>query len=357
MFAFHSNMALLNIRSRGRMAPGAACIAAGYHIVNSGPSALSRSCGVGPTARGGRLFSTTSCCLDQDKEQEQVEYRRRRSLFTVPSSLDRRLAKIPFIAEKADSIVLDLEDGVAMNMKKEARVKAAKALEKSDFKAAEVCVRVNDVQSGLLHDDLAAVARAERLQCIVVPKVSTVQDLTVVVDLLTKKYQRDDLSILAAIETAEGVINLRDIASSHRKHLAGLIFASEDYCADVGLIRTPGMGEMLYARSKMVTYAKYNGLQAIDLVCIDHKDMGILEEECKNGRCMGFTGKQVIHPDQLTVVNATFVPSPKDVAFAQQVVDLFQSASAKGEGTFVLEGKVIDMPVYKWALRILESAV
>ena len=98
---------------------------------------------------------------------------------------------------------------------------------------------------------------------------------------------------MAAIETAEGLVNLPEISKlgTNGIRLQGLIFASEDYCADLGLIRTKSMHEMLYARSHLVTYAKLNRIQAIDLVCIDHKDMNALREECVNGRNMGFTGK------------------------------------------------------------------
>ena len=106
--------------------------------------------------------------------------RRRRSLFTVPSSLDRRLAKIPFIAQTADSIVLDLEDGVAFNQKQEARLKAVATLQNGDFKQAEICVRINDVSTNLFMDDLKAIVSQPRLECIVIPKVNKANDVNLI---------------------------------------------------------------------------------------------------------------------------------------------------------------------------------
>lgn len=140
-------------------------------------------------------------------------------------------------------------------------------------------------------------------------------------------------------------------------YLDALIFASEDYCADLESIRTQKATELIYARSQLVTVAKAYGLQAIDMVHINFKNLEDLRNECQEGREMGFTGKQAIHPMQLETIHESFAPSPKDITFAQNCVREYESVTADGgKGACVVDGIVVDAPVYKWALKILKRA-
>lgn len=114
--------------------------------------------------------------------------------------------------------------------------------------------------------------------------------------------------------------------------------------------------ELLYARSAVVNAAKSFGLQAIDLVCIDYKNLNQLEKECLNGKSFGFTGKQAIHPDQVELINSIFTPSKEEISWALEVVKGYQEHCTKGVGAFNYEGKVIDLPVVKIARKILIQA-
>lgn len=121
----------------------------------------------------------------------------------------------------------------------------------------------------------------------------------------------------------------------------------------MGLTRTPLKTELLYTRGKLVCYAKAFGLDAIDLVCIDFKDNEILFEEAEQGSQMGFTGKQAIHPNQIQTIYKAFSPSNKKVEFARKIVQGFEEHSCSGKGAFEVDGKMIDMPMLKWARGIL----
>ncbi|RKP22207.1 Pyruvate/Phosphoenolpyruvate kinase-like domain-containing protein, partial [Syncephalis pseudoplumigaleata] len=160
-----------------------------------------------------------------------------------------------------------------------------------------------------------------------------------------------------------GVMNLKEIATSDTR-LSALLFAAEDYCADLaGLIRTTHRREMLYARSALVTTACAYGLQSIDLasrdhsfVCMDYQDDEILRHECQEGREMGFTGKQAIHPRQIVTIQEMFRPSEEDLIRAVKIVKGYVEHAQRGLGAFGLEGKVIDLPVVKWAERLIARA-
>lgn len=289
------------------------------------------------------------------QSQSKTE-RSRRALFNVPGSEERKLKAS--LRLKADSIVFDLEDGVAMNRKGAARQMVFDALETFDLGKLEKAVRINAIGTGMEIDDLNVILRSSKLQCIVIPKVQSPKDIEFVSQMIESAApdsSRHNIRLIACIESALGIMNLKEIASCNPK-LDALVFASEDYCADTGMIRTPSRKELMYARSAVVTAACAYGLQAIDLVCLDYKDGDILKEESREGREMGFTGKQAIHPAQVDIIQQVYSPSPAEIEKATQIVRGYQEHTRKGVGAFNLDGKMVDMPVVKWAERLLAKA-
>ncbi|KAF9418486.1 hypothetical protein BGZ94_009688 [Podila epigama] len=283
----------------------------------------------------------------------EPEKRIRRSIFYVPGSDERKLKSSLSLA--ADCLVYDLEDGVAHNRKNIAREMVFDALEASEHRKAEKAVRINAVGSGLEFDDLNVVLRSSRLQAIVIPKVQSAKDVQFVsrmVDSVAPFITRKNVRIIASIESALGIMNLKEIATSDPR-VDALVFAAEDYCADLGLTRTREGTEMLYGRSAIVTAAHAYGLQAIDLVCMDYKNDDILREECEFGRRMGFLGKQAVHPRQLDIIQRCFLPTDQEIARAADISEGYQEHSKRGVGAFNYNGKVIDLPVVKWAEKIL----
>ncbi|CDH54133.1 citrate lyase beta subunit [Lichtheimia corymbifera JMRC:FSU:9682] len=289
--------------------------------------------------------------------------RSRRALFYVPGSDERKIHKS--ISVGADCIVYDLEDSVSLNKKGTARHMVIDALEASEHGKAEKAVRINAIGTGLELDDLNVILHSKRLQAIVIPKVQSAKDINFVsrmIDSVAVESQRERIRLIASVESALGIMNIREIATADPR-LDALIFAAEDYCADLGLIRTRRRNEMLFARQTIVNAAGAYGLQSLDLVCVNYQDEDVLREECKEGREFGFTGKQAIHPSQIDIIQEMFLPDPKDLEHAVRILEGFEHHSEKGVGAFNLDGKMfvlimhmIDMPVVKWANKIVSRA-
>ncbi|KAJ8027565.1 Citramalyl-CoA lyase, mitochondrial [Holothuria leucospilota] len=241
----------------------------------------------------------------------------RRAMLYVPGSDERKLQKIS--TQEVDCAVMDCEDGVAVNRKVDARRTVSSMLDKlSCPHVRDLAVRVNSVSSGLAEEDLKEVFKANRLpDTIMLPKEC-------------KKVS--DKSLL----------------------FEAVLFGSDDFCASIGATRTADAYELLYARQKVVATAKAFGMQAIDLVYIDFKDLDGLEKQSLEGSRMGFTGKQVIHPSQIPVVQKAFSPSEEQIKWATELVEAFKEHQETGKGAFDFKGEMIDMPSVLQAQNILK---
>jgi citrate lyase beta subunit len=260
---------------------------------------------------------------------------------------------------RVDCICMDMEDGVAASKKSEARAVIAQAMKELDFGKSERCIRINSLDSGLEKRDLVA-ALATNPDAVVVPKIETAQQVKWVSDHietyeLATKLNIGSVRLLVGVETAKGILNIREIAEAD-KRLEAIIFGAEDYAASVGATRTKGAMEVLYARSAVVAACAANGLQAIDMVFIDFRDLEELRVEAEQGAGLGFSGKQVIHPNQVPVVQEAFTPSDEAIAYARRVVESFESSQREGRGAYALDGRMIDMPLLKNAQKVLERA-
>ncbi|CAH1799947.1 unnamed protein product [Owenia fusiformis] len=292
----------------------------------------------------------------------------RRAVLYVPGSDQRKLSKIPSL--KVDCAVMDCEDGVAVNRKDEARHTICKALDELVFGATECVARVNSVSSGLAEEDMKVILQANRLpDTIMLPKVESVQDIKWFSETLSQVLKHRDLrgdriNLVIFVESARGLLNLRDICLWGQElskgdtcfNLDGIVFGSDDFCADIGATRTTDAMELLYARQKVVIIAKAFGLQAIDLVHIDYKDLESLKRTSEAGAGMGFTGKQVIHPSQVPIVQAAFSPSPAKIEWASQLIEEFKLHQASGQGAFNFRGHMIDKPLLLQAENVLKLA-
>lgn len=258
-----------------------------------------------------------------------------------------------------DSICMDMEDGVAMNKKAEARAVIAQAMKELDFGASERCIRINSLGSGFEKDDLAS-ALAANPDTIVVPKIDTAEQVKWVSEQietheLASGKTLGSIRLLVGVETAKGILNLKEIASAD-KRLEAIIFGGEDYAASVGAVRTKDATELLYARQATVTACAANDLQAVDIVFIDFKDPQGLRVEAEQGAGFGFSGKQVIHPNQVPVAQEAFTPSDSAIEYAKRIVESFESSQKEGKGAYALDGKMIDMPLLKNAQKVLDRA-
>ncbi|MBZ0301742.1 MAG: CoA ester lyase [Anaerolineae bacterium] len=282
----------------------------------------------------------------------------RRALLFMPGDDRHKIEKGAALG--VDAIIMDLEDGVALSRKQAARETIAAALQAVDFGQTERLIRINPpVGGGLYVADLEATA-PYRPDGYVLPKVESAQQLRDVSQRLEQfesrfRWPEGTIKLLALIETARGVVNLREIAESDDR-LVALIFGAEDLAADLGAIRTPDGWEVFYGRSAVVIHARANGIQPIDTIYPHLQNRTGLESETEQALYMGFTGKLAIHPQQVEVIQAVFTPSAEDVARAQHMIAAFRTHQAAGEGVFVFDGKMIDMPMIRAAEVVLARA-
>jgi len=283
--------------------------------------------------------------------------RTRRALLFMPGDDRRKIEKGAGL--NVDTIIMDLEDGVALNNKPSARTSIASALTEVDFGRTERLVRINPVGSDWEDEDIALTAPS-RPDGYVLPKVQAawqVQEISAKIEAVEKTHHWPVLSIrlLAIIETARGIVNLREIAESDPR-LDALIFGAEDLAGDIGATRTPEGREVLYARSKVVIHAKAFGLQAIDTVFIDLNDLEGLQAQTHEAQIMGFDGKLAIHPRQVEPIQQLFTPTPEEIERAQRLIHAHDLQQAAGSGVFELDGKMVDMPMIRAAQAVLQRA-
>ncbi len=282
--------------------------------------------------------------------------RARRALLYMPGDDRHKIEKALTLG--VDSICMDMEDGTAFSRKAEARAVIAKALQELGFGNSEKLARINSVGSGLEKDDIQAVLPFHP-DGIVIPKLEEpgqIQWAHEIIEAAELKYgwPVNSVRLLVGVETASGILNLKEIASHPR--LDALIFGGEDFAASVGATRTPGATELLYARLATLTVAAASGLQAIDMVTIGFKDPELVRAEALAGARLGFSGKQIIHPAQVAPVQEAFTPDDEAIAYARRIVETFEANQAKGAGAYDLDGKMIDMPLVRNARKVLDRA-
>ena len=281
---------------------------------------------------------------------------------SVPGSSQRFLYKSRGLT--ADVVMYDLEDSVTPGRKAQARALVREAIDQDiPSSISERAVRVNSVSSGLALADLEEVLKSPNLTTLVVPKVDAPSDLTFISDVISHsrpKQHTKPISILALIESAKSLSSLPEICAATPHLLSGLIFAAEDFALDLSLTRTPDLREFLYARSMIVTAARAHSLPStIDLVCTAFKseaDQETLENECRDGKRMGFNGKQCIHPSQVSTVSKIFSPELEEVEWAVRIELARKRAEQMGKGAWAMDGKMIDAPVEGKARAIVNKA-
>ncbi|KAF9464220.1 citrate lyase beta subunit [Collybia nuda] len=292
----------------------------------------------------------------------------RRSYLYVPSSSDRMLEKS--LTSNSDVIIYDLEDSIAPSPtdKKDARNKLLRFLNRSKpLHASQIAVRINGINTPFFYEDISQIASLTSVETLILPKIHSAQDIYHVSRAIRvasgNQPREESLKIVPSIESAQALWNLGSIAGWKSEYgseaggkLSALLFAAEDYCADTGIIRSPSRRELLYTRSQIVIAAKAFGLEAIDMVCVNYKDTDYLKEECHDGRYLGFTGKQAIHPAQVNIIQSAFGPSPTEILRAAKIIKQMALAHASQKGAAGLEGEMIDAPMLKQAEKTLASA-
>jgi citrate lyase subunit beta/citryl-CoA lyase len=277
-----------------------------------------------------------------------------RSLFFVPGNNPRFIEKAKTLP--VDVICFDLEDSVPLNEKDSARNLIKKALtNRSEYKS-EVYVRTNSPVSGLIPDDLLQIVQ-KGIDGIVIPKVNNAKELKKIEKLLIafeKKRRLNRIDLIPSIESAEGVVNSYNIASSSLR-ASFVVFGVFDLLNDLGIEYTKQADGAKYARAKIPLDAKAAGKYAIDAIWQDLNDKTGFEQDCILGKNLGYVGKCVIHPDQILTVHDVFYPTKAEIEWAEKVCKVYVASTRKKRGATVVEGKMIDEVHFKRAKALLDS--
>jgi (3S)-malyl-CoA thioesterase len=245
-----------------------------------------------------------------------------RTALYVPAINARALEKARGL--DVDMLIIDLEDSVPAESKAEARVAAVEEVAKG-FPGKLVAIRLNGLDSAELAADIAAAERS-LADCFVLPKVEVAADLDPVVARLPNP-------VLAMIEGPLGLYNAREIAA--HKAVVGVIAGVNDICADMGIRPGPKREGLELALQSIVLAAAAGGKPAFDGVSNKLDDMGGLEAECVQGRRYGFTGKTLIHPNQVPIANAAFGPSAEEVAAAEALIAASTGGAQRHKGKMI----------------------
>ncbi|WP_430615800.1 citrate (Pro-3S)-lyase, beta subunit [Enterococcus sp. DIV1067f] len=282
--------------------------------------------------------------------------RLRRTMMFVPGANAAMLRDAPLYG--ADSVMFDLEDAVSLNEKDSARTLVHFALKTFDYSAIETVVRINGLDTvGAL--DIEAMVLAG-VNVIRLPKTETAQDIIDVAAVITQVEKDNDLPVgttkmMAAIESAEGVLNARDIATASDR-LIGIALGAEDYVTNMKTRRYPDGQELLFARSMILHAARAAGIAAIDTVFSDINDTDGFIAETTRIKQLGFDGKSVINPRQIPLVNGIYAPSKAEIQQAKEVIWAIREAESKGSGVISLNGKMVDKPIVERAERVIALA-
>lgn len=282
--------------------------------------------------------------------------RLRRTMMFVPGANAAMLRDAPLSG--ADSVMFDLEDAVSLNEKDSARTLVHFALKTFDYSAIETVVRINGLDTvGAL--DIEAMVLAG-VNVIRLPKTETAQDIIDVAAVITQVEEENDLPVgttkmMAAIESAEGVLNARDIATASDR-LIGIALGAEDYVTNMKTRRYPDGQELLFARSMILHAARAAGIAAIDTVFSDINDTDGFIAETTRIKQLGFDGKSVINPRQIPLVNGIYAPSKTEIQQAKEVIWAIREAESKGSGVISLNGKMVDKPIVERAERVIALA-
>ena len=276
-----------------------------------------------------------------------------RSLIFVPGNNPRFLEKAKKI--QADIVCFDLEDSVPDDEKTSARKLIKNALKSRSEYSSSIFVRTNSPLSGKIPSDLKEIIQ-KGIDGIVIPKVNNVTELKKIQKTLSgleKSKKLKPIQIIPSIESAEGVVNSYPIAS-FGKRVTAIVFGIFDLLNDLGVEYAKDSPGGKYSRYKIPVDAAAAGISAIDGIWQDLNDLKGLQKDCNFGKSLGYAGKSVIHPDQISMVHKSFYPNKTEISWAEKVCKVYLESTKKGKGATTVDGKMIDEVHYKQAQALLD---
>jgi citrate lyase subunit beta/citryl-CoA lyase len=282
--------------------------------------------------------------------------RPRRSLLFMPGSNARALEKARNLP--ADGIILDLEDSVAPEAKAVARDQIAQAIAAGGFGKREVLIRTNSLDTPWWIEDIAMAGKA-RPDGILVPKISSVEDIDTIARCLRDLGADPSIRVWTMIETARAVLHAEELAATSRNsetRLAGFVFGPNDISRETRIRMLPGRATMLPMIAHCILAAHAYGLEILDGPYSDFSNVDGFGLECAQGRDLGFDGKTLIHPGQIEACNAIFTPPAEEVAYARRVIEAFQQPENASRGAIRLDGQMVERLHAEMAKRTIAIA-
>jgi citrate lyase subunit beta/citryl-CoA lyase len=268
--------------------------------------------------------------------------RPRRSLLFMPGSNARALEKARNLP--ADGIILDLEDSVAPDAKAVAREQIAKSLAEGGFGKREVLIRVNALDTPWWTEDTAMAGKA-RPDGILVPKVSSAQDLATIAGRLREINADTSIRVWVMIEIALAVLHAEELAAASRDpatRLAGFVFGPNDISRETRIRMQPGRAAMIPMITHCVLAARAHDLEILDGPYSDFGNVEGFAHECAQARDLGFDGKTLIHPGQIVACNAIFTPPEEEVAEARKIIAAFELPENRSRGAIQVDGRMVE---------------
>ena len=274
----------------------------------------------------------------------------RRSMLFLPGNNPNMLINGNCLG--SDAVIFDLEDAVAPDQKDAARILVRNTLKYMDFRGCERIVRINSIGTPYWQEDLKALL-PYKPDLILLPKTESAGDILTIDAYMTELGS--EVGVMALIETALGVENAFQIASSS-KRLKALFLGAEDLTADLRCKRTKEGREIEYARHRLVVAARAAGVDVYDTPFTDVNDDEGIVTDASLAKALGFTGKASISPRHVEVINSVFSPTQKDVDHAYEVMEAIALAKEQGKGAISLHGKMIDAPIVARAEQTIAMA-
>jgi len=280
----------------------------------------------------------------------------RRSMMFVPGNNPGMLQNAGIYG--ADTIILDCEDAVSVTEKDSARNLIFQAILEIKY-GTEVAVRINHINTPFGWDDLKRILPAKP-DLIRLPMCQAPDEIRQIADFISEAEHKNNfpagsIKMMAAIETPKGLRQAYEIASASPRMVA-LAIGAEDFIANLKTTRSKLGRELLAARGQLILAAREAGVQCIDTVFSDINDEEGLLRELELIKEMGFDGKSVVNPRQVSVVHNFFAPTIKEIGHAEMVLAAYQEALEKKSGVISLNGKMIDLPIVARAERTLAYA-
>ena len=287
----------------------------------------------------------------------EIKERLRRTMMFVPGNNPAMVKDAGIYG--ADSIMFDLEDAVSMAEKDAARDLVYEALQTQDYGDAELVVRVNGQDTPYYANDVRAMVNAG-IDVVRLPKAEDaemVKKLDADITAAEKEFGREEGStmLMAAIESAKGVINAYQIASASDR-MMGIALSAEDYTTDMKTHRYPDGAELEFARNMVLHAARAAGVAAFDTVFTNMNDTEGFYRETEYIHQLGFDGKSLVNPRQIPMVNKVYEPTKKEIENAKNVENAIKEAELKGSGVISMNGQLVDRPVVLRAERVMRLA-